>query len=310
MITRLSLTLIALLSLSSVQADLSPVLSQQMKMDNLKKKISDLKQNIENNKDKHETLMEELSKTESQIGLLNVSLQNIEIRLGHLPNEIKTLKQRIAKNESIMAKQQAVFAKQIRQAYMAGQQDFLKLLLQEESPEKISRLMAYYRSLSNARKDLIVSIDDKTKTLAADKTKIHKELGHLEKLKAAQTNQKVALYTSKKYRQEIIKHIQSEISDHKQQLAQLQQDKEQLTKVLARLERTHRWDRHPRQPFKNMKGRLIAPTSGHISKHFGDHVLKSQLTYNGLFITAKQGTDIKSIYPGNVVFGDWLRQLP
>lgn len=304
---QLILSAITLCLAGSVFADPSPVLSQQLKMDTLKKKISELKQNIDNNTDKHETLMEELSKTESQIGLLNVSLQRVDKRLSDLPKEIKSLKQRITFNEKKMKQQQTVFAKQIRQAYMAGQQDFLKLLLQEESPEKISRLMAYHRALSKERRDLIVSIDDRTKTLAQDKAKIHKEIGDLEQLKAAQTNQQLALYTSKKYRQEIIKHIQKEIHSHRTQLAQLKEDKKQLAQVIARLERTHRWDRHPRQPFSKMKGQLPVPTIGRVNKQFGDHVLNSPITYNGLFISAKQGADIKAIYPGNVVFADWLR---
>lgn len=307
MMTRWILSSLFFLLCASVHADLNPVIQHKNELKDLNSKINTLQQSIDNASDKHETLMEELAKTETQIGTLNVSLDKIIGKLDKLPNEITALHKKIASNESFLQEQQKTLAKQIRAAYIAGQHDVLKLLLQEESPERISRLMEYYRAIGDARSQLIKNIDEKNKTLTVDRQKAKQEKSHLEKLRTTQQDQQQKLQQSKQYREAVLKEINAELAQHKNELTQLNQNKRSLEKVLTRLKKRTRESGETPKPFDTLLHRLPLPTQGNIAKTFGEPILQSNLVYNGIFIQAPEGRPVRSIYSGNVVFADWLR---
>ena len=59
--------------------------------------------------------------------------------------------------------------------------------------------------------------------------------------------------------------------------------------------------------FAALKGRLHLPTRGDITNRYGAPRAESGAIWKGLFIRAAEGSEVKSIAPGRVVFADWLR---
>lgn len=58
--------------------------------------------------------------------------------------------------------------------------------------------------------------------------------------------------------------------------------------------------------FAKLKGRLRIPTKGELIARFGSQRGEG-MAWKGLFIRANEGTEIKSIAPGKVIFSEWLR---
>ena len=58
-----------------------------------------------------------------------------------------------------------------------------------------------------------------------------------------------------------------------------------------------------------MRGKLELPVEGKILHRFGDTRGAGKLKWQGIFIKAKRGSPVKSIYPGTVIFSDWFRGL-
>jgi len=61
------------------------------------------------------------------------------------------------------------------------------------------------------------------------------------------------------------------------------------------------------RPFHKLKGKLHWPTKGKISKRFGSSRSGSNLRWQGVTLTAKEGSEVNAIHHGRVVFADWFR---
>lgn len=59
--------------------------------------------------------------------------------------------------------------------------------------------------------------------------------------------------------------------------------------------------------FAALKGKLRLPVRGDVTNRFGSSREDSGISWKGLFIKANEGTEVKSIATGRVVFADWLR---
>jgi septal ring factor EnvC (AmiA/AmiB activator) len=61
------------------------------------------------------------------------------------------------------------------------------------------------------------------------------------------------------------------------------------------------------QPFSRLKGSLRLPVAGELMNRFGAPREGGGVSWKGLFIRAAQGTAVKAIATGQVVFAEWLR---
>ena len=61
------------------------------------------------------------------------------------------------------------------------------------------------------------------------------------------------------------------------------------------------------RPFSSLKGALRLPVAGELMNHFGDPREGGGLSWKGVFIRAAQGSVVKAIAAGQVVFAEWLR---
>ncbi|MDQ1313982.1 MAG: murein hydrolase activator [Pseudomonadota bacterium] len=61
------------------------------------------------------------------------------------------------------------------------------------------------------------------------------------------------------------------------------------------------------RPFSRLKGSLRLPVAGELMNRFGAPREDGGVSWKGLFIRAAQGTSVKAIAAGQVVFAEWLR---
>jgi septal ring factor EnvC (AmiA/AmiB activator) len=61
------------------------------------------------------------------------------------------------------------------------------------------------------------------------------------------------------------------------------------------------------QPFARLKGSLRLPVAGAVMNRFGEPREGGGVSWKGLFIRAAQGSAVKAIAAGQVVFAEWLR---
>ena len=59
--------------------------------------------------------------------------------------------------------------------------------------------------------------------------------------------------------------------------------------------------------FASLRGKLRLPVRGEVTNRFGANREDTGVSWKGLFIKAGEGSDVKSIADGRVVFADWMR---
>ena len=59
--------------------------------------------------------------------------------------------------------------------------------------------------------------------------------------------------------------------------------------------------------FAALKGKLNLPVRGDVTNRFGSSRSDTGVSWKGLFIRANEGSDVKSVASGRVVFADWMR---
>ncbi|RFQ09636.1 peptidase M23, partial [Pseudomonas sp. ATCC 13867] len=82
--------------------------------------------------------------TETQMGDLEKQIQQIQDELKKNEEELQRLDGEKKKTPGRALEQQRLIAIQARAAYQSGREEYLKLLLNQEHPEKFSRTLTYY----------------------------------------------------------------------------------------------------------------------------------------------------------------------
>lgn len=268
--------------------------------------ITRLQQVLVNAKDKRKTLNQELKGTEISIGQLARTLNSTQQQLATQQTTLNKLQQQAGQQQTKLNQQQQLLAQQVRANYQLGKYQYVKLVLNQQDPNAVSRYLTYYKYINQARIKLITEINDTLSALLDSKEKILTHTKQLQTLLAKQKQQRLQLLNQQDYRQKVLVRLNASINTKDKKLSVLTSNKSRLEKLISTLKRSS-WQQQPTLPFSAMQRKLPWPTRGRLVNLFGKQIDNSQMTYNGVLIKAPMGQKIRSIYPGKVVFSNWMR---
>ena len=219
-----------------------------------------------------------------------------------------------------VAQQQDALGDALYRQYLQGQPAPLAVLLAEQDPNQLSRRMHYLTYIYRERAAQIAQLREDIARLEALSQETESRTQVLEDLKAEQQSQRRRLQQEKAERREVLAKMSQAIQLQRREIGNLRRDQEQLRKLVERLEREAAERRAAQQKkkdvreeaadnsaFGRLKGRLRLPVRGELTHRFGTPRQETGLTWNGLFIAARSGSEVSAIAPGRVVFADWLR---
>ncbi len=264
-------------------------------LDKTRGEKSGLESNLENNEKNINELLKKIQHIESD-------LTKGEDRIGRLLDEEKELQ--LAKSE-----QQQYIANQIRAAYKIGNQEYLKVLLNQENPNQISRMLTYYDYFNRARAKQIQTYSQTIEQLQNVTNLIDSENQILEKngLRLQLERSELVLVQAKK--RKVLVALNKEISATGMEIEKLVADRLQLEQLIQRIQAGISNLPTPADavPFESRKGQLLLPVAGQISHRYGNRRNAGKLTWSGLLINAAEGEPVYAVHYGRVVFSDWLR---
>lgn len=278
----------------------------------LKQRISNLRKKLTTEKKQQKQLTDELKKTEKEINHINHELQELSQKLLREKTKLYDIETHRLATESDIESQQEQIADQIRVSYRLNQQDPIKFLLNQQSPDALSRTMTYFHYFNQSRQQLIEKLNIQLQELDQQSGSLQKEYKKLKKIRAEQESQQKQLKLSQQKRQDLLNQIDSTIKKGSNQLAQYEQDKKRLEKVVSNLtkNRNQYGEYVPpkrQKTFRQMRHFLPWPTEGKLVRRYGTPIAHSDLKWNGVLLRAQEGTQVKAVHPGKVVFADWLK---
>lgn len=142
------------------------------------------------------------------------------------------------KLQSARIEQQRLIAIQARAAYQNGRQEYLKLLLNQQNPEKFARTLTYYDYLSQARLEQLKSFNETLRQLANVEKDIALQQAQLLVQKSSLDSQRDELDKVRQERQQVLAKLSDDVKARDQKLAAREQDQADLSKVLKTIEET------------------------------------------------------------------------
>lgn len=282
---------------------------QQVQLDALRDRIDGLRAQMRSKSGEKTALTHGLQDSEQQIGRLARRLRVLEGRLVRQRQRLDDLRTEQSAEQAALADQRAALARQVRAAYAMGRQERLKILLNQQDPATVSRMMIYYDYLTRARAKKMQLIRQRIVDLADTERDIQREELALAQLRDAQRSELAALNRSQEQRQTVVAQLTRELQDQGRQLDRLQTDERELKTLVEGLGAALADipAEHPQQQrFGGLRGRLPWPAAGRIVNSFGTPKLGS-LRWDGVMISAPEGREVRAIHHGRVAFADWLR---
>jgi septal ring factor EnvC (AmiA/AmiB activator) len=217
----------------------------------------------------------------------------------------------IAMHTQKLERERQLLGGQIKIAYITGRNDYLKLLLNQEDPARVGRMLAYYDYFNRARAANIRSVLDKVETIRQFQQNIQTETDLLMELKSRRIANSEELATWRESRQTILARLQNDISAKDQQLKSLKEHEKKLSTLLRQLDDNKNLisTYQDSSPFGSLSGKLQWPVAGRLLNAFGDERRGPSLTWDGIRIAAAAGHEVHAVYNGKVVFSGWFRNL-
>ncbi|MEE4161149.1 MAG: peptidoglycan DD-metalloendopeptidase family protein [Woeseiaceae bacterium] len=284
--------------------DLARIKEQELEA--VRDRISDLKASMDKATRARDKVTSELQAAEVKIGEQQLLIRDLERdrdrtarRLGELEGEIET-------RETELRTESGELAEQVRAAYMAGGQERLKLLLNQQDPATLGRLLAYYDYLNRHRAGNIRSVNDRLKTLAELRSEAVAEKARLDDIAERRYAELAVLNSAQEERRALIAELETRMASESREIERLAAEEKQLGRLIAEL--TSILSDYPitsEEAFASYKGRLTWPIKGQLVRDYGQP-RSGALTWNGVVLAAPRGSDVRAVYHGRVVFADWL----
>ena len=282
---------------------------QRSRLEALRSRIDGLRSEMESKTGEKNQLSRQLQESERQIGRLARKLRVLDGRLSRQRKHLQGLRAELALQQRSLQQQRHELGRQVRAAYAMGRQERLKILLNQQDPATVNRVMVYYDYLNRERAQKMQAIRAHMQRLADTEREILDEERELGRLHDEQQTELAAMRDSQAQRQEVIARLTRELQDQGKQLDRLQTDERDLQTLIDGLEQALADipAEHPQQAsFGGLRGRLPWPARGRISKRFGTPRL-GNLVWDGVMISAPEGNEVRAIHHGRVAFADWLR---
>lgn len=226
------------------------------------------------------------------------ALRSVESEIDTLATEQKALEAK--RNE-----QAERIGEHLAASYRIAGEDFLKLLLNQESPDTFERMARYHRYFTDARLDALdeyrTTLDDLADNRFQLETRAEEARERQKELKAREGS----LVAERRERQNLINELDREMEGKTSERERLIADRTRLEQLFAELSR--RSTELDGSAFVARKGSLPWPLSGRVTNAFGQSRADGRLTWHGMLIAADEGTEVKAVFRGRVVFANWLR---
>jgi septal ring factor EnvC (AmiA/AmiB activator) len=218
-------------------------------------------------------------------------------------------RQRTRASRSLAAEQEAL-ARQVRSSYMAGREELFKLLLSQESPAALGRMLVYFDYYNRARSQRIAAVAGdlaKLEELDAATARVEAELATLE---AAQAREVAGLEKSRDERRTLVAKLDASVRDGNAAVSKLRAEEQRLADLVQRLSEVMAgFPVDTDEPFARSKGKLAWPVQGRIAGDFGQLRGAGPVKWNGVLLEAAAGTPVRAVHRGRVAFADWLQGL-
>ncbi len=347
----------------------------------LRQKLTALKRSIDKTENAKSSAADALAESEAAISDAKRNLRDLADEQRETEAKLDALSKQMAALQKIVDTQQRQLAKLLREQYVAGNEDRIKLLLSGDNPNRINRELQYMGYVSRAQATLIESLRANLHAIEENQAEVQNAKTELDEIAADARSQHAILQKEKAQRATLLSQLSSKLAAQRKEAGNIERNEHRLSSLVDKLatliaeqrkaeaaaaekrrqeraarakaerERKLAQSRKPGtddsrasngkidnpdaieddEPpsrdksaralarneltpdasvqdgaFAALRGKLRLPIAGDLIARFGSKRGDGP-SWKGLFIRAAEGTEVKAIAGGRVVFADWLR---
>ncbi|MGA1008880.1 MAG: murein hydrolase activator EnvC family protein, partial [Sedimenticolaceae bacterium] len=124
---------------------------RKVELQKLKETISAFQQQAAQTKSQHQKELDALKDADRAVGRSKKELRGIEKKLQGSEQRLARLAKQKSDKQKLMSENQLLLAEQIRSAHRLGERQSLRVLLNQQDPQAVSRTMKYFEYFNSAR---------------------------------------------------------------------------------------------------------------------------------------------------------------
>jgi septal ring factor EnvC (AmiA/AmiB activator) len=223
---------------------------------------------------------------------------------------LESLAQQAAASRGDLASRREDLERQLRLAYVTGQEEWLRLVLSQRDPATIGRQIVYYSYITRERSTLMEAVRARLRELEKNAAEAERERDRLRELERDERVRLQQIEVARRDRASALARLDRRIQSGKGEIDTLRRQAEDLEALVAELTRLIvGLPVADEIPFEEMKGRLEYPTAGSLVGKYGAPRAEGRLRWDGLLLAAAAGAEVRAVHHGRVVFADWLPGL-
>ncbi len=253
-----------------------------------------------------------LRELELQLTDLAAALASLREQVAAADERVATLSAALREREAELAGEREALARQLRALYQAGPAAPLRLVLMQEDPARLSRLLTWQQYLARHRADAIAALRERLAALLDLRRERDVEAAALQRLLDAQTARRAELEAARAQRRALLAALESGLLEADAEIARVERRERELVELLDDLARL--FSDSPAAelevPFASRRGKLDWPVAhGSLRADYGERRVGRDLRWNGLMIGAERGEQVRAVAYGRIAYADWLPGL-
>ena len=294
--------LLCTLPLQAAESD-----ATEAQISSLKRNINKLRDTLNSQNQQADKITKALRKNDLEIARIAKQLVLLDDQLSRLGSRAGDLESRRDALRKEINRRGVLLSKQIRAQYQSGLQPRLQLILTEQDPEELSRMMAYFDRVNAVLAQQVRLFRERLDNLATTESSLSETE---QKIVVKQRELKLeaqSLEKARRARAQTLAEIQKDIKASSSRLAQWQADQKRLEGVLAEVRQSIDKAALARdgRDFASLKGKLLWPLVGPVQRTFGSS--RNGIVYDGIWIKGSPSKPVKAAHHGRVVFSDWFK---
>ncbi|MBY0242989.1 MAG: protease, partial [Burkholderiaceae bacterium] len=201
----------------------------------LQQKLSNLKRDIGKTESAREDAADTLAESEEAISKANRTLRELGDEQAQTNARLAELGAERARLQATVDRQKQQLAKLLREHYVAGNEDRIKLLLSGDNPNRINRdlqLMAY---VSQAQARLLESLRGNLKAVESNQAEAENARNELQEIAQEERQQKAVLEQEKAKRAAVLAGLSQRLVVQRKEAGKLAQDEQRMGALVDNL---------------------------------------------------------------------------
>ena len=278
-------------------------------LDQIQQRIKATRKTREALQSVRDRLDQNLADIERHRGQLARRLHDLETQSQARTEHIAELHQERERLLAAVRQNRNLLGSQLRSAYAVGPRDWLQLLLNQDEPSRLARVLAYYGYVSRALGGLIQRSQADLVKLRDIDSELAEETRRQAETQQQLAREHAALMESARVRRQLLAGWDEELKGQDAQLAQLKEDQSRLEALIQAMKAADAPAAPPapdpvlQQTPPARLGRC--PPAGMVLARFGSPRMTGH--WDGMLIAGQEGTPVRAVAAGRVVFADWFR---